>query len=80
VYLHGKSQEVRCKYTLPWNDDPVTPSKGTPIRPVRIEDGLWEAALAKAAEEETTVSEHLRAELIAWTGYDPGPSDRTGTK
>lgn len=44
-------------------------SKGTPIRPVRIAAGLWRAALAKAAEEGTTVSEHIRAELVRWTGY-----------
>lgn len=44
-------------------------SKGTPIRPVRVPAGLWRAALAKAEAEGTTVSEHIRAELEAWTGY-----------
>lgn len=47
----------------------MAPSKGTPIRPVRVSDGLWAASLAKAAEEETTVSDHIRDDLIAWTGY-----------
>lgn len=47
----------------------MTPSKGTPIRPVRVNEGLWAAALDKAAEDETTVSEHIRDELVAWTGY-----------
>jgi hypothetical protein len=44
-------------------------SKGTPIRPVRVAEGLWAAALAKAGEENTTVSEHIREELERWTGY-----------
>lgn len=50
-------------------------SKGTPIRPVRVPDGLWAAALAKAAEEETTVSDRIRDELVAWTGYVEPESD-----
>lgn len=50
-------------------------SKGTPIRPVRVPHGLWSAALAKAEEDGTTVSEHIRAELATWTGYvEPEPS------
>jgi hypothetical protein len=49
-------------------------SPGTPIRPVRVSHGLWAAALAKAEVEGTTVSEHIRAELEAWTGYvEPSP-------
>ena len=43
--------------------------KGTPIRPVRIAEGLWAAALAKAEADGTTVSEHIRADLASWTGY-----------
>lgn len=41
----------------------------TPVRMLRMVDGLWHAALEKAEEEGTTVSEHIRAELAAWTGY-----------
>lgn len=44
-------------------------SKGTPIRPVRLSDGLWKAALDKAVEEDTTASEFIRAALYDWTGY-----------
>jgi hypothetical protein len=47
----------------------MSPGKGTPIRPVRIAAGLWRAALLKAADEDTTVSEHIRTELERWTGY-----------
>lgn len=57
---------ARCKYT---RVEILLTSKGTPIRPVRVADGLWSAALAKAEAEDTTVSEHIRAELARWTGY-----------
>jgi hypothetical protein len=41
-------------------------SKGTTIRGVRIEDELWEAARAKAATEETNISEVIRELLAEW--------------
>ena len=40
---------------------------GTRARTVRIDDGLWLAAQQKAAQEGTTVSEHIREELTEWT-------------
>lgn len=43
-------------------------SKGTPIRPVRVADHLWAAALAKAAERGETVSDVIRAALEAYIG------------
>ena len=41
-------------------------SKGTPHRPIRIPDELWQAAKDKAANENTTVSEVIRALLTEW--------------
>lgn len=41
-------------------------SKGTARRTVRIEDGLWEEAKAKAAENEEDLSEVIRAALRAY--------------
>lgn len=35
----------------------------TPVRTVRVPDELWEAALRKAADEGTTVSEVVRKAL-----------------
>lgn len=39
------------------------PRPGNPARAVRVEDELWEAALAKAEREGTTVSEVIRKAL-----------------
>lgn len=41
-------------------------SKGTPRRTIRIEDGLWEAATAKAEEEGVTLSDVIRDDLREW--------------
>ena len=41
---------------------------GTRARTVRINDTLWLAAQTKAAQEGTTVSEHIREDLTEWTG------------
>jgi len=38
-------------------------SKGTKVRTVRIDDALWEAAQAKAAERDENLSEIIRAAL-----------------
>jgi negative regulator of replication initiation len=38
-------------------------SKGTPHRPIRIDDDLWAKAQAKAAQEGTTASEVARRML-----------------
>lgn len=40
---------------------------GTTLRNVRIDDDLWDAALAKADAEGTTVSEWIREALTNWT-------------
>jgi antitoxin component of RelBE/YafQ-DinJ toxin-antitoxin module len=42
----------------------------TPIRTVRIDDELWNAALAKAAGEGTTLSSVIRELLANWTTTD----------
>ena len=39
----------------------------TPMRTVRVPTDLWRAAQAKAAEEHTTVSDHIREDLEEWT-------------
>ena len=39
---------------------------GTTLRNVRIPDELWDAALARARGEETTVSEVVRELLQEW--------------
>lgn len=39
------------------------PTKGTPVRTVRVPDELWEAAKAKAERDETTVGAVLIAAL-----------------
>lgn len=41
-------------------------SKGTKRHSIRIEDELWEAALTKAAQHDTTASETIRALLTEW--------------
>ena len=41
-------------------------SKGTPHRPIRISDELWDAVKAKAAQQDTTASEAIRALLKEW--------------
>jgi hypothetical protein len=45
-------------------------SKGTTHRTVRIEDGLWQAALAKAANEGRNVSDVIRELLTRWVKED----------
>lgn len=42
-------------------------SKGTARRSIRIEEGLWRAALAKAATEGRNVSDVIRELLTRWT-------------
>lgn len=44
----------------------LTPAKGTPLRPTRIPDELWNAVRAKAAAEGTTASEVIRRLLTEW--------------
>lgn len=39
---------------------------GTTLRNVRVPDELWDAALARAEDEHTNVSEAVRALLTAW--------------
>jgi hypothetical protein len=41
-------------------------SRGTTLRNVRVSDDLWGAALRRAEEDQTTVSEALRTLLQAW--------------
>ena len=45
---------------------PNKPRPENPARPVRVEDGLWEAAKAKAAERGETVSQVIRAALTRY--------------
>ena len=41
----------------------MTPPPGTRLRNVRVADGLWEAAKAKAAERGETLSDVVRRAL-----------------
>ncbi|WP_298746936.1 hypothetical protein [uncultured Serinicoccus sp.] len=42
----------------------------TKVRSVRVSDDVWEAALAKAAENGETVAEAVRAALIEYVGLE----------
>lgn len=42
------------------------PSKGTTRRAVRVDDALWHAALAVAAERGENLSDIIRAALVAY--------------
>lgn len=44
----------------------MSPSKGTPHRPIRIKDELWDPAREKAAAEGTNLSEVIRRLLNEW--------------
>lgn len=44
-------------------------SRGTPHRPIRIDDKLWQAAKDKARDENTKVSEKIRAMMREWLGW-----------
>ena len=46
-------------------------SRGTTIRNVRVPDDLWDAALARAEEQGTSVSEVIRQCLEAWIAKKP---------
>jgi hypothetical protein len=48
----------------------VSPGKGTPIRPVRVSDELWQKALAKARERGESLSDVIRDALRAYVEYD----------
>lgn len=51
----------------------------TPLRAVRIEDGLWRAAQARAAARGETVTDVLRRALRRYTGgYGGGTDDEDG--
>ena len=43
----------------------------TTLRNVRLSDELWEAAQAKASEEDRTVSEVIREYLTGWVARPP---------
>lgn len=42
----------------------------TPLRAIRINDELWQAAQTKADQEHRNVSEVIRTQLAEWTGND----------
>ncbi|MFC1420780.1 hypothetical protein [Streptacidiphilus cavernicola] len=46
----------------------------TPVRNVRVPDGLWHAAQAKAAEEGVTLTEVILAALHRYTSTPAKPS------
>lgn len=48
----------------------MTPSKGTPIRPVRVPDELWQAALRKARANDEKVSDVIRRALEEYVNDD----------
>lgn len=41
----------------------MSPTKGTPVRTLRVSDELWDAATKKAGDEGTNLGEVLRAAL-----------------
>ncbi|MDJ0321643.1 hypothetical protein [Pseudarthrobacter sp. PS3-L1] len=45
---------------------PPREKPGPTRRSIRIPDTLWQAALKKAAEQNTTISDHIRDELTEW--------------
>ena len=51
------------------------PSKGTPHRTVRIEDGLWDAAKEAAKQNGTNISEVIREALSAYVRDMGDPSE-----
>jgi hypothetical protein len=46
-------------------------SKGTTLRNVRVPDGLWDAALARAQSEDRALSEIIREALAAYVDHEP---------
>ena len=44
----------------------MSPSKGTPHRPIRIKDELWVPAQSKATAQGTNLSEVIRRLLTEW--------------
>lgn len=51
----------------------------TPLRAMRIPDELWQAALARAGEEGTTVTAEVQAFLRRWTA-EVGTEADTGRR
>lgn len=51
-------------------------SKGTPLRSVRVPDELWVRALARAEEEQTSVTAVLVEALRVFVTPPPPPSAR----
>lgn len=54
----------------------MSPSKGTPHRPIRIKDELWIPAQEKAAKEGTSLSEVIRALLAQWVTHTHQNNER----
>lgn len=48
----------------------VSPSKGTPVRTIRVPDDLWNAAKNKAASEGNKLGDVLRAMLEDYVSDD----------
>lgn len=48
----------------------------TPLRNVRVPDELWQAAMARAAKENTTLSALIN-EWLQWYVDQPAPKKRT---
>lgn len=48
---------------------------GTPNRPIRVEDDLWEASRVAAEIEETTRAEVMRQALIELVARHPADND-----
>ncbi len=49
----------------------------TPVRNVRVPDGLWRAAQAKAAEEQTTLTDVILTALHRYVSTPPKPPVNT---
>lgn len=55
----------------------MAPTKGTPVRTVRVPDELWQAALAKAAERGELIGDVIRAGLQAYVDDPAQTPDRS---
>lgn len=48
----------------------MSPSKGTPLRSIRIPDELWDLAVAVASDRGTSVSAVIRRALESYVGHE----------
>lgn len=57
------------KATAPARKTPAT-RDSSPVRHVRVNDAVWDHAVAKAEREGRSIAEVCRALLIDWSGFN----------